>query len=59
MAKLPMKKIEIIASISDTKSVLMLLQRRGVVDFHMYDISNCKGAVGRFEAEGQVQLYER
>ena len=54
MAKLRMKKIELIAMLSDSKKIIELLQRRGVVELCRNDSdeltdTNVAAVVGEFE----------
>ncbi len=54
MAKLRMKKIELIAMLSDSKKIIELLQRRGVVELYRNDSdeltdTNVTAVVGEFE----------
>ncbi|MDE6092594.1 MAG: hypothetical protein K2G14_05810, partial [Ruminococcus sp.] len=54
MAKLRMKKIELIALLTDSKKIVELLQRRGVVeisqnDDEALDNTNVTAVIGEFE----------
>lgn len=54
MAKLRMKKVELIALLMDSKKIIELLQRRGVVeisrnDDEELDSTNVTAVVGEFE----------
>ncbi|MDE6035167.1 MAG: V-type ATP synthase subunit I [Ruminococcus sp.] len=53
MSKLEMKKIELIAMLTDSKKIIELLQRRGVVEISRnadgLDYMNVTGVIGEFE----------
>ncbi|MDD4546260.1 MAG: V-type ATP synthase subunit I [Oscillospiraceae bacterium] len=59
MAKVPMKRIEIIALLTDGKSVIERLQRRGVVDIMQYQGENDHHKVEKFNTEQSVRIFEK
>ncbi len=59
MAKVSMKHIEIIALLTDGKSVVELLQRRGIVDLTQYENTEQQKGIDTFDTSQSIQLFER
>jgi V/A-type H+-transporting ATPase subunit I len=59
MAKVHMKRIEIITLITDAKSVVERLQRRGVVDLIQYQPTDGADKFEKIDATQSISLFER
>ncbi|MDD2363135.1 MAG: V-type ATP synthase subunit I [Oscillospiraceae bacterium] len=59
MAKVPMKRIEIITLLTDGKSVIERLQRRGVVDIMQYQGEDGQQKIEKVSTEQSVQIFEK
>ena len=57
MSKLRMKKIELIAMLTDSKKIIELLQRRGVVDTKDIDLK--KEGVTRLNTSAQENTFSK
>lgn len=59
MAKVHMKRVEIITLITDAKSVVERLQRRGVIDLIQYQSSDGSDKFEKIDADQSIKLFER
>ena len=59
MAKVRMKRIEIISLLTDGKSIIERLQRRGVVDLLQYEIPDDQNGIEKIDTSPSIQLFER
>ena len=54
-----MKRIEIISLLTDGKSIIERLQRRGVVDLLQYEIPDDQNGIEKIDTSPSIQLFER